>query len=329
MSRNNDVFQVLVPTVAAPAAVGTTLDALAQGAIGAFSYNTNLALSPTNKPVEDFYLAMKVKNLAGQDDIIKSSGTHIQTKNIVNYNHKAYVAPVQMVTENVMKVITCGEEIGVKIEIRNQEAYRLNGFNQVVKSFLVPTGTCNDCDDNCFDSTCVSVLDALVKEINNDPDGIVVATKTDPTDCETADGKLTLTVNPQVLQDFCTINLGYFFPHQTQIIVTPLDGFNATTIKTEMVYEQGSGYDVKQLEYEAGGWNGKPGIYRVFNDGLTKGGFHYYSEVGKKYDLFHASYDQVSVSGWRQDAHFERTIIAAENGTIATAVKAFLDVIFS
>jgi len=331
MSRNNDVFQVLVPTSATVAPTGTTLTALAAGAIGAFGYESNVALDPTATPTVPFYLAVKVVNLDGVDDIVKSSGTHIQPNNIVSYTHKGYTAAVDMVTNNTMKVLTCGGEMGVKIEIRNQEAYRLNGFNQVVKNYIVPTSDCTDCDSACEDTDCVAKLDSLIALINADPDGVVVATKTvGSADCSIADQKLILTVNAAVLKTFCDINLGYFFPHQTEIVVTPVDGFEDTVIATAMVYEDGNGYDVKQLEYEAGGWNGKPGVYRASEvTGVAIDGFQYFADASKSYDVFHASYNQKSVSGWRADEHFLRTVIAAEDGAIGDAIKIFLDVIFA
>jgi len=336
MSRNNDVFQVLVVTEATPAAEDSTLADLAEGAIGAFSYNDNLALDPAALAAEDFYFAVKIKDLDGNDDIRKSSGTHIQHKNIVNHTNKVYTAPVEMITNNTMEVIVCGDEIGVKVEIRNQEAYRLNGYNQVVKNYVVPTSECSDCDTDCFDANCAAVLTSLVDLINADPDAVVTAsqvapTATDPLDaCEAGTagyvaGKLILTVNPVALKDWCTINLGYFFPHQTEIIVTPLSGFADTVIATAMVYEDGAGYDIKQLEYEAGGWNGNPGPYRVSElVGTAMGDFQFFAVVGTNYDVQQIQHDQVSVSGWRTDSHFERTIIASENGAIGTAMASMV-----
>jgi hypothetical protein len=329
MSRNNDVFQVLVPTVATPAATGSTLAALAQGAIGAFSYETNLALDPAAKATEDFYFAVKIKDLDGVDDLNKSAGTHIQVKNIIANTNKVYTAPVNMVTGNLLKVITCGDEIGVKIEIRNQEAYRLNGYNQVVKNFMVPTSECTDCDSSCEDLSCIAILTSLVDLINSDPDGVVTATQVAPdAACDGgvtgAQGKLILTVNPVALKDFCTVNLNYFFPHQTEIIVTSLEGFEATTIDTAMVFEDGAGYDIKQLEYEAGGWNGKPGPYRVYNDGFPQAGYQYFADVAKNYDVQQIQHDQFSISGWRGDLAFERTVIASETGATGTAIAAFV-----
>jgi hypothetical protein len=331
MSRQGDVFQVLVPTTFVANAAPAALSSLAVGTLGMYSYPDNTPLDPATVPVgTPYYFAVGINNLKGQRDINKSAGTHINPKNTVDVNKQAYVAPVQMVTNNDLKVIQCGNEIGVKIEIRNQEAYRVNGYNQVVKNYLVPTSECVDCDTTCEDGNCADILTSLVNLINSDPDGVVTATQiaptaTDPADACTAGtpgyvaGKLILTVNAQALETFCSINLNYFSPRQTEIIVTPIDGFAPTVIATAMVYEQGSGYDVQQLEYEAGGWNGKPGPYRTYADGLTRNGFQYFASPTGQYSIVNISYDQKSISGWREDTAFERTIIAA-NDTIASAV---------
>jgi hypothetical protein len=336
MSRNSDVFQVLVPTSVTIAPTATTLAALAVGQIGAFSYDTNLALNPAALATEDFYFAVKVLNLDGVADVRKSTGHSIQVKNNVSFTNKIYTAPVNMVTNNTFEVIVCGDEIGVKIEVRNQEAYRLNGFNQVVKTYLVPTSDCVNCDAGCFDKDCAAVLTALVALINADPDSLVTAsqvapTATDPVDaCQTGTdgyvaGKLILTVDPAILKDWCNINLGYFYPHQTQIIVTPLGGFADTTEATAMVFSDGQGYDIKQLEYEAGGWNGNPGPYRVSPlVGTALGDFQFFAQVGTNYDVVQVQHDHTSISGWRKDDSFQRTIIAAPNGAVGTAVSAFV-----
>jgi hypothetical protein len=322
MSRQSDVFQVLVPTTFVANAAPAALASLAVGTLGFYSYPDNTPLNPATAAVgTDFYMAVGITNLKGQRDVNKSAGTHIQAKHIIDANKKAYVAPVQMVTNNSLKVIQCGNEIGVKIEIRNQQAYRVNGYNQVVKNYLVPTSECVDCNTTCEDTNCAAVLTALVALINSDPDGVVTATQAVPTDCDgtTLDGKLILTVNAQALETFCSINLNYFTPRETLIIVTPIDGFGPTVIATEMVYEEGSGYDVQQLEYEAGGWNGKPGPYRTYASGLTRSGFQYFAVAATQYSVVNISYDQHSVSGWRGDIAFERTIVASDD-TIASAV---------
>ena len=327
MSRGNDVFQVLVPTTFVANAAPAALASLAEGTLGFYSYPDNTPLDPATVAVgTNFYMAVGVKNISGQSDINKSAGTHIQAKNIVNANSQDYVAPVQQVTSNGLQVIQCGNQIGVKLEIRNQEAYRVNGYNQVVKNYLVPTSDCVDCSSTCEDTGCADILTNLVNLINNDPDGVVTATQVVPTDCDgtTLDGKLILTVNAQALEQFCNINLNYFSPRQTEIIVTPISGFAPTVITTAMVYEQGSGYDVKQMEYEAGGFNGKPGPYRIYADGLAKTGFKFYASDSGTYAVANISYDQASISGWRGDVSFERTVIASTKticDAVVTAVK--------
>jgi hypothetical protein len=326
MSNSTGPFQVLVVTSAAQVVLGTDLDSLLEGQLGAYDYETNLAIvAPTKK----FYLAVGIKDALGQADINKSAGNAIQNKHVAAYITKQYIAPVDMITSNVMEVLTCGDEVGVRVEIRNQEAYRLNGYNQVVKTFLVPTSECGDCDASCEDLDCVAILASLVALINSDTDQLFTASSTAPTDCTTGDGKLILTVNSASFGDFCSINLNYFSPRQTEIIVTPLNGFEPTVVDTDMVYEQGSGYDVKQLEYEAGGWNGRPGPYRTLVAlGVTREGFLYFSDVNANYAIQNIHYDNVSISGWEKNFESNRTVVAAPNGAVSTAVTIFLDLIF-
>ena len=143
---------------------------------------------------------------------------------------------------------------------------------------------------------------------------------------------MVFTVNPATFSDFCDINLNYFFPRQTDVALVGLAGFegNSTVATTtEMVYEDGHGGDIKQLEYEAGGWNGSPGPYRASELlGTALPGFKYFSDASKKYDVIHQSYDQESVSGFRSDSHFERTIIAVDAALdISDTIGAFINTI--
>ena len=444
MSRNNDVFQVLIPnnTGAPIAPGGTTLDDLALGQLGAFDYETNLAI---DAPVRNFYFAVGVGDdgAGNKTDINKSSGTHIQTKNVIYFTNQCYVAPVEKVVELSNWVAMCDTEYGIRFEIRNQEAYRLNGYNQVVKYYTTVSPACVPCDTTCPDGDCYAVAADLMDQINNDPDAVITATAvviagtitiagdsvlggtvettlgattgdpitaeevaiatvtaldsaaviaqavtdsinatsygasldglvititgpgalagdpiaaalvtatgftadavpfaetvvtsldgaTGSTDCPT----LVFTVNPATFSNFCDINLNYFFPRQTDIIVVGTEGFvGNSTIETttEMVYEDGAGYDVKQLEYEAGGWNGKPGPYRVGElIGVAFPGFEYYADQNASYDMIHIQHDQNSVSGWRDDNHFERTIIATDIALgISDTVGAFINSIIA
>ena len=339
MSRGNNVFQVLVPSGdQALAAEGTALDALAPGQLGIFSYKTNLAILGADKAEsKNFYLAVGVdKTGSGNlEDINKSSGTHIQARNVVGFTARCYTPPQPKIVEITDFSVNCEEEYGIKFEIRNQQAYRVHGYNQVIKTFLVKGSDCLGCEE-CGEGDCIDLVDKLVKDVNADVDGLILAEaiateaitiaangtaadyavgdvvpatefaalqafNADEANTDVCLG-LRFTMQPQALERFCDINLNYFSPRQTDVIVTKVDGFEKTgviTVTQEIVYEEGSGYDVRQLEYEAGGWNGKPGPYRVSETlGTARNGFEYYAEANEKYVVINLEYDQASIAGW-------------------------------
>ena len=77
---------------------------------------------------------------------------------------------------------------------------------------------------------------------------------------------LRITVNGIAVNKFCNINTRYYNPRQTVIIPSLVSGFGCTGVVTttqQAVSEEGNGYDVKQKEYHAGGWNGRPGPYKA------------------------------------------------------------------
>jgi len=104
-----------------------------------------------------------------------------------------------------------------------------------------------------------------------------------------------------------------------------------TTVVTEPVYPEGKGEDLQKLEYDAGGWNGKPGPYRAFNGlGLQKTGYEFFTTKGANYNTVSLAYDQFSVAGWIEHLNNLETIIAipcADTVTL-TGLFAVLDEVF-
>lgn len=145
-----------------------------------------------------------------------------------------------------------------------------------------------------------------------------------------------ITTNPEAIKTFSTVNVDYFNPRGTDIIVTLLgqDGFQcngtATTV-TDLQYAEGKGYDIEALEYYAGGVNGKPGPYRISpSTGLAREGFEYYADRAVNYTQLVLEYDQFSVGGWLEYLNNLRTVVAIPCGDSVTllALVAILDAIF-
>ena len=114
-----------------------------------------------------------------------------------------------------------------------------------------------------------------------------------------------VTTNPLAVNEFCSINTTYFKPRETVMIVSLTSGFDCggiVEVTQDVAYEQGSGYDVRQREYIAGGWNGRPGPYRVLEltgTASVNPGFRYFADVDVKYNRINLSYDQSSLGGWQ------------------------------
>lgn len=152
---------------------------------------------------------------------------------------------------------------------------------------------------------------------------------------------LRLTSNPLAVGSFSAgVNPEYNKERVTNIIVSLISQDNAgftcsggvVTIVQEMAEEQGEGYDIQQLEYMAGGWNGKPGPYRVSpTTNLARKGFEYYAVKGTKYNVMSLTYDLESVGGWLEYKNNLETIVAipCADGTTLTGLVAILDVILT
>ena len=333
MSTNNKVFQVLVTKGnAALPSRSATLDSLAVGQLGIFDAKTNLAIDGTTNPVRDFYLAVGVDKDGDtvMDGVNFSAGQLIQKENIRDFTYKPHSAARPMIFEITDYKVNCDTEYAVKLEFRNMQVYMRQGYNAYAKTFSVKTACCEECVD-CPSGSPADLTTKLLQAFNSDaagmfkaeaieePGGAVIADLAtyiaDPLNAN-ALGTLgiRITTVPLAIQQFCSINTMYYNPRQTVVIPSLIEGFNCTgkvTVTQTALDEEGNGYDIKQKEYHAGGWNGKPGVYRASTAlGLAMPGFNYLAVEGSKYDQFSLVYDQFSTAGWGEYLNNLMTLVA-------------------
>lgn len=349
MARNNDVFQVLVTKGNQQVlAYGNKVTALAPGQIGVFDANTNLSIDGSIN-IKNFYLAVGL-DLNGDgvtDEVAKSTGSHIQKKNIQFYSFRPHTASRPM--KVVLKDFTadCETEYGIKLELRNQEIYRSQGYNQFTKTYSIVTGCCDGCEPICPSGDANEITKLLKININNDPSGLVKATaiarqalttathgvsvniplggvvsdanleaimvfnaaQADPSTFVYTD--LEIETITQAINNFCSVNLKYFYPRETVVIATKIAGFkcNGTLeVTQEAAFEEGSGYDIKQLEYEAKGWKESPYRLSTLNGVADERVFN--TDVKEKYDQLVLTHDQFSQGAWLEYFTNQATLVA-------------------
>ena len=262
MSRNNDVFQVLVTKGnQAVLAKDKKVTELLPGQIGAFDFDTNLSIDATTTAIpRNFYFAvgLDVDATGATTDIAKSSGSHVQGKNVVHYSFRPHTpgAPQKVVLKDYTAY--CETEYGIKIELRNQEIYATQGFNQFTKTYSTVTGCC-DCAAPCDIKDANQITRGLFINVSNDESGylkarivarqpIVAATVANaaiPTNIAAgatvtlqqldalitynktqSDSAKFLLTNIEFetvtgkIRNFSSVNLGYFYPREAVVIIT-------------------------------------------------------------------------------------------------------------
>ena len=338
MSRNNDVFQVLVTKGnQAVLAAGNEVTDLLPGQAGVFSFESNLSIDGT-VPTRNFYVAVGLDEDGDgvTDNIRKSAGSHIQTRNIAFYSYRPFEAGRPMILEFKDFKTKCGEQYGIAIEFRNQQIYRTQGYVQFKVNYVVEGICCDGCSTGCESGDDNLVAKKLVDAINSDPRGFVKAemfnTTTDAvvTDYD-AFVTANLTVNtdsdpnndvklgvritsiPQKINKYMGIDTKYFHMRETFLVPSKLIDFECNgefSVKQTAKVTQGLGYDIQYLEYLAGGWNGNPGPYRTYKvNGLAKP-ITYVAETNTQYGILALTYDQFSIGGWLEYLNNEATVIA-------------------
>ena len=364
MSRNNDVFHLLVTKGnQAVLAKDKKVTELAPGQIGVFNYDTNLSFDATVAAApRNFYLAVGVDAGNGTTgDIMKSAGSHVQGKNIAFYSFRPHTPgrPMKVLLKDY--VANCETEYGVKLELRNQEIYRTQGYNQFTKTYTMKTSCCDGCEPTCPSGDANEITKQLFINISNDPSGLVKANikpraravlpsgvtvdaqgnltlaqvdtimaantaQTNPANFVYTD--LEIETVPQTIQDFSAVSLNYMYPRQTVAILTKVGDFKCSgTVATTQtaVFEAGAGIDVKQLEYQAKGWTESP--YRVSTVNGVADNRIYITDASAKYDVFALTYDQFSLGGWLEYFHNQASIIAipTADATTRNGLAAILD----
>lgn len=354
MSRNNDVFKVLVTSGnQAVLAAGSGPDALAIGQIGVFDADTGVSVDATSTPKE-FYLAVGVDDDgdAVMDNIEKSAGQKIQRLNTRFYSFRPHTAPQPMIVDVTgYENAKCDDDYTLRLEFRNQEIYRRQGFNQYTKPYAFRTPCCAG-DATEVDGNEITKL--LVEAINADVDGLVTAVAvarqaltavTHGVAADLAEGDevsdadmdaiiaynaanagsevytdTRITTIPVAINKFCSVNLKYYHPRQTVIIPSLVTGFGcigSTEIVQEAAMEEGNGYDVQQKEYKSSGWNGT-GPYVLSEATGTAKYVEYRADKAVKYDQVIVEYDQFSVGGWQEYLNNLSTIVAVPATDTAT-----------
>lgn len=346
MARNNDVFQVLVTSKNQNIlGVGNKITSLQPGQLGVFDFDTNISIDGS-LPVRNFYLAVGVdKDGDGViDDVVKSRGSHIQKRNIVYYSYRPHTAgkPMKVVLKDY--TAECETEYGIKLEFRNQNIYTIQGYNQFTKTYSIVTSCCNGCQPTCPSGDANEITSLLYQNVMNDSTGLVKvhilprgdvsaagvtpdpitgyltladlatimaynATQPDPSTYVYTD--LEFETVTQAINTFCQINLNYLYPREGVVIASKIMGFkcNGTLEVTQNVsFEEGSGYDIKQLEYMALGWDVSPYRLSALNGVAQERAYN--TDVKAKYDMIALTYDQHSIGAWLEYLNNEATMIA-------------------
>jgi hypothetical protein len=322
------------------------------GTVGVFSYDTNISVDDTTVVNQrEIYIAMAVDSDGDgiADNVVTSAGTHIQRKGVTAYTLKCYTPEQPHIVDiTSFSGIKCEDDYAFKVEFRgNSQAYQMFGFNQFAKTFAVRTGCCGPgCD--CPSGDCNELALLLFNAVNADTDGIIKAEIIDYTTdgpgvdaiviadlsnyidgtaaadvadwvADPANADLCLGIRlisiPSKVYTYCQIPARYYKNVQFKMIVSTLQGLdcNATTTTFQQPsFGEGQGKDIGWLEYEAGGYNGKPGPYRVGElAGIPIGNFERMSTNSGRYNQLNLMYRNESVGGWDEYKNYINTIVAA------------------
>lgn len=361
--RKREVTRLLVTKGNEPVLpVGKDVTELKPGQIGVFDKVTNKSID-SSKVVPEFFIALGVdENGDGEvDNIRKSTGDLIQSRNIEVYNFRPHTAgkPMKAVLKDY--VADCETEYGIRLEFINQSIYNRFGYTRFGTSYMIKTSCCVGCEQTCPSGDANEITKQLYQQVISDADSFVKVSilprgSVSAAGVTPVDGKLTLEdvdtimaynktqtdvanyvftnlefeTIPTKAKDFCQINMNYDYPRETTLIVSKIEGFkcNGTVEITQKAsFEEGSGYDIKQMESLALGLdNGKFGYRTSSITGLPFEN-NFLTDVTKKYDLISLSYNLESEGAWghHHRNHGVDIAIPSDETTTRDSLLAILD----
>lgn len=348
--RNNDVFSILVATGDQAIATSGGPGDLAVGQLGLFNAETNTVISTTEDDLstlpKSFYIALGTANGPRF-----SAGQKIQSNGIVSAVNKDYVAGVNKVVTINDYVGAANTEYAIRFEFINDEITASQGSVQYSKTYTIMTPCADKGDDvNEVTRLFIDAINADLKPqmtvvpITNDDltilthgvaadysagDPIVYADLAIIRDYNIDNATslstgFTITTIPATVNNFNDVSLKYIYPRETDVLVGLITGFDCNgtvTVDTALVYEQGLGYDVKQREYQANGWIGKPGIYRTSPvNGIADPDVEYLAVATTTYDSLVIEYDnKSSVASTEYESPLSTEIVIPTGGTTTYA----------
>jgi hypothetical protein len=191
MQHTNPVFQVLVTSTPGgnPAtgqlvlAKGLKPDSLKGGQIGFFNAHTGLSIDSTSaaETIGDYYVMVGVNKGSANnasDDYQMSSGYYIQPRHTTALTLKGYMPETPKIVEVTNFTVNCDYDYCLKIEVRNQQSYLVNGYNGLINTYCYHSGCCitpSDCSVCPQPGNPAEVAAGIANLINADPDHIVTA----------------------------------------------------------------------------------------------------------------------------------------------------------
>lgn len=320
--KNNPVFQVLVVTQPTLIAADNDLDALAVGQLGIFDASTNKSVAHDAALPNKFFFAVGLANQLGTlGDIRKSSGDYIPKALLERVDSQEYVAPENKVFSLDLTGYTPANETDyvLRFTLFSGQTMNLSGYTHPVKSFVITTDA---------DATLAELKAAIIAEVNKDPEGLIVAAN--------ATGDiLTFTVGGEdetvVING---INRRYNYLRQFNGTLALSEGFedldSSKLTATGPVYEQGSGYDIKQEEYVAGGWIGNPGVYRSsMLNGILQSDIKIYADEATNYWVMRFKYNEHYTSGGslQYDSTLETVIAIPQTAANFTLINQLITMV--
>ena len=344
--RNNDVPEILFPKTIL-ATEGKSVTDLKVGELGVFLESTGKSISGAAAK-EPFFIAVGIdpNGTGAVTDIRKSAGPNIQPDNFVYLTRSDYKAPKNQVIQVSDLKVFCGGSYGIKIELENSQTQFVMGNTAYRKTLMVKTPDCDKCaEGQCVPADTAALVKDLITQANlqNDDffkveaidsagavldaaalEAVVVANAaiTDP--ATYAKVGIQVTTIPTKIQRHANVNLDYSTTVETKALVTlvaDLEGGAVVKETQAIAFEQNSGYDIQEIEYQTIGYRGgAESTYRIGTNYGLPYEVQYETNPKGKYTLITLAYDHYSRTGsWLQYDKPLATMFAFDAADVAVA----------
>ena len=326
-------------------AYSTTQENLAEGQFGIFAEGSNTSIAASVDTFAELPAKFNIVSKVGGK--VYYSFDTIEKSKIINITQKDYVAQVANVWKTTITYCDCVTGFQINLGVDERSLIQRDGLTWTHRDFIVGVtadeidcqcadGVLSGRDNNLITKMAVEKINAMASAFYEasaetvagvavpDIDAFIATNAAVNEDANTTNDVLLVLVVKGKIQAaplYADIDVNYVYPRGVKLSPSISVNNGAKSIPftqvTALVYEQGSGYDMRAFEWENMNYYTDLNYFTRLSDGITAPGVVYQFQNGVNYDVVSFEFYTDKVEKNNGDKRLFGVVIGAATGSTA------------